>query len=61
MENLTNYIGKDLYTIMLLLKQNYPNKNIKICSNIEFIQNIFYSNTIRILVNDGIVTNIQEG
>ena len=61
MKNIFNYIGKDLYTVILLIKQDYPNKNIRICSNIDFIQNIFYSNTIRILVQDGIVTNIQEG
>jgi hypothetical protein len=60
-ENISNYIGKDQYTVMLLIKQLYPNKNIRICSNIDFTQNTFYSNTIRILVQDGVVVNIQEG
>lgn len=61
MKNISNYIGKDLYTVIFLLKQDYPNKNVRICNNIDFIENMFYSNTIRILVQDDIVTNIQEG
>lgn len=57
----TNFIGKSINQVKNLFLEYYPGYTLCICNQKDYYLDVYYLNTIRVLVVDDFVIDALEG